>query len=169
MEFFLVFRAQQPARNRHRFRSIQYMHHRTTITRIYFYRRMNSGSCSTTDQQRNFKSLFFHFFGHVHHFIQRRGDQTTQANDIHFVFFGCCQYFFTRNHYPDVNDFEVITSQNDAYNIFSDIMHIPFYGRHQYLSCIFSRIAIFKFFFFKEGHQIRHRFFHYPGRFHYLR
>ena len=102
------------------------------------------------------------------HFIQRRGNQTRQANDVD-IFLACgIQNRLGWHHHPKVNDFKVITLQHHTDDIFTDIMHIALDGGHQDFAVIFASITLFLG-SFDEGHQISHGFFHHTGRLHHLR
>ena len=67
----------------------------------------------------------------MHHFIQTWRNQTRKSNDISTPSLGFIQYFIGGNHHTDVFDFVIITSQNDTYDVFTDIVNIPFHSGHQ--------------------------------------
>ena len=62
------------------------------------------------------------------HFVQTRSNQTRQSNDIDFVLFGLGQDCITINHNPDVVNFEVVASQDNADDVLSNIVNITSNG-----------------------------------------
>src|SRR5690606_7215243 len=129
--------------------------------------------CSA-DQQGEFDSFPFHFFSNVNHLFQRRRNESRKANDVRFVFFSSLQNFFTGNHHPKVNHFEVITTKNNPDNVLSDVVHIPFYCRQNNgaTCCLhgigFSRCQCSGFLCLHEWLKIGHRLFHHASRLHHL-
>ena len=81
----------------------------------------------------------------------------------------------TGNHYTQIHNLIIITSQDHSNNVFSYIMDITFYCCHQYLTRIGSSISndACRFIGFLFGLQIWlqicNRFFHYTCTLHYLR
>ena len=94
------------------------------------HRGVRLGRSRATDHQRQIHFQALHFFCHVHHFIQRRGDQTTQANQVNIFLFGLFQNFCRGHHHAHIDDFEVIALQHHADNVFTNVVHIAFYRGH---------------------------------------
>ena len=103
----------------------------------------------------------------MHHFIQTWRNQTRKSNDISTPSLGFVQYFIGGNHHTDVFDFVIITSQNDTYDVFTDIVYIPFYGGHQDFTLGFC-IGVEGFLGFQIGLQVGYGFFHNPCTLHNL-
>ena len=142
------------------------MDHRSGIHRINFYSSMNSGSSGPTYQQRNFQSLALHFWCHIDHFIQRRSNQSTQSYNINFIFNRFINYLLGIYHHSQINDLIAITSQHDSYDIFTDIMHIPFNCCQQ--NFLQGTVLLT---FFRQWHEwlkIGYSLFHHSGRLHHL-
>ena len=94
---------------------------------------MNLAGCRTSYDQGNLESGPLHFFCHMFHLSQRRGDQSAQSHSIHLMFFGCFDDILTRDHHSQVYNFIMIALKDDTHDILTDIMNISFYCRHQNL------------------------------------
>ncbi len=106
------------------------MNGRTTVFLFNFYRRMNSRGCCTTNQQRQTEAFPFQLGGHVHHFIQTRGNQSGNTDDVGFFITHSLQDFLTRDHDSQVNNAVTVAAQDHPNNIFPDIMYIALGGRN---------------------------------------
>ena len=82
------------------------------------------------------------------------------------MFDGRRNNFFWRNHHTKIYDFVIVASQNHAYNVFTYIVYIAFYGCHQDFSVPLLVANLFGS--FNERKKIRHGFFHNPSRFYHL-
>src|SRR5687768_1536436 len=85
---------------------------------------MHSGGSSATNQERLFHSSPLHFMSYVHHFIQRRCDQTAQPHDINPLLYRGVQYFICRYHYSKINHVITVTAQYNTHDVFSNIVNI---------------------------------------------
>ena len=103
------------------------------------------------------------------HFIQRGRDESAQADDIHILFAGGLQDFFTRNHDPEVNHLVVVAGEHDADNVFADVMDVALDGGHEDFAGVFGGVAAGLFLRLHEGHEIGHGLFHHARGFDDLR
>ena len=122
-----------------------------------------------TNQQRNLKLLPRHLLRHRHHLIQRRRNQPAQANHIHPMRLRLGQNLFAGHHHPKIDHLIPVARQHDPYNIFSNVVHVPFHRRHENFACPLALIPSRLLLLFHKGSQIGHRFFHHSCAFHYLR
>ena len=112
------------------------------------------------DEQWQIHFLTGHLARNMNHFIQRRGNQTGQANHIRSFFLGRFQYLFGRHHHTQVNHIEVIALEHNTHDVLADVVHIAFDGRHDDLARL-HHAAIF--FIFDIGNQMGYRLLHYAG------
>ena len=123
--------------------------------------------CSgSTNHDRNLQADALHFHSHMHHFVQRRSNQTTQTYDIHFFFNGFLNNGFRRYHYSQINDFIVIASHHYRYDILSNVVDITLYRSQQNFSSLLS--TFFATGFYKRL-QNGNSFLHGTGSLHHLR
>ena len=83
------------------------------------------------EQERDGKAFALHFAGDVGHFVKRRGDQSAEADDVDVVLAGSLEDFLAGNHDAEVDDFVVVAGQDDASDVFADVMDVAFDGGHE--------------------------------------
>ena len=142
------------------------MNGRTAVDRLDLQGRMQFRSSSTADQQRRFQSAAFHFLCDINHLIQGRCYQTAESDDVRFLLFGAFQNAGQGHHDAHVNDFVIITSEDDTDNIFADIMDIAFDGSQEYFP--FGTTGGSLFGCFQIGRQVSYGSLHHPGTFDHL-
>src|SRR5690348_17635420 len=79
------------------------------------------------DEQRDFKIFALHFLGDVGHFFERRSDQAAQADHVSVAFAGCGKNFVSGNHHAKVDHFIIVAAEDDADDIFANVVNIAFY------------------------------------------
>ena len=67
----------------------------------------------------------------MHHFVERGRNQPAQPNHIHLVCPGFLQNPVGWYHHPEINHVVIVAGQDDAYNVFADVVHISFHGRQK--------------------------------------
>ena len=102
----------------------------------------------------------------MHHFIERRRDQSTEPDNIDFLFAGGPQYFICWHHHPEVNNVIIVTCQHDTHNVLADVMHISFDGSHQNFPFDTGFTGLFVC--FQVGSEIRHCQLHHPRTLYHL-
>ena len=120
--------------NADRARRIFHIDNRPIVFRLDFHRRVRRRCGCATDQQRQGEILPLHFTGDMHHFIKRRCDQPGEPNNFRTFAARRLQNLLAGHHHAKINDFKVIALQHDANNIFADVVHIAFHGRHDDLA-----------------------------------
>src|SRR2546427_9897681 len=83
------------------------------------------------DQERHRETFTGHLPRHVHHLVQRRRDQTAEADDIHMALAGGFEDLFTRHHHAQVDHLVVVATQDDAHDVLADVVHVPLHRGHQ--------------------------------------
>ena len=159
---------QQRLRHRYRTRRIRHVNHRPFIVGRDFYCGMGAASGCATNQQRYLAlaepRIALHLFSDMRHLFQRRCDQPRQADDVGVFFFRFGEDLSAGHHHTHVHHLEVITLQNNGDNILADVVHITLHRRNDNFSFGLGSLAgtalFFCFFFFDEGHQMRHRLLH---------
>ena len=106
------------------------MHDRTRVMWRDLDGRVCRAGGGPTDEQRLLHTSALHFRGDVHHFIQGRSDQSTEADDVGSFFDGCGEDLVAGNHDAEVGDFKAIAGQDDADDVFANVMHVPLHGGH---------------------------------------
>ena len=112
------------------------------------------------DEQRQLYTLPFHLAGDVHHLVQRWRDESAQADDVHVQFAGGGENFFARHHHAEVNDLVVVAGEDDADDVFADVMHVALDGGHEDFAGVLVGRAAQLLLLLHERHEIRHGFFH---------
>ena len=159
--------AQQLAHHAHHARRVGHVDDRFLVLRGDLDRGVHLRGRGTADQQRNVESFALHLGGDMDHFVERRRDQSAEADDIAVFFLRGAQDFFARHHDPDVDDLVVVALQHHADNVFADVVHVAFDRGHQDAALDLRRAGLFRL--FKKRLEIRHRFFHHARAFHHLR
>ena len=107
------------------------MHDRAGVMLGDFDGRVRGGSGGATDEQRNLESAAFHFFGDMHHLVERWSDQPREADDIRADLDGLVQNFVAVDHHAEVSDLKAVAGKHDADDIFADVVHIAFHGGNE--------------------------------------
>ena len=144
------------------------MHHCLLVGRVDLHGGVDAAGGGAADHQRQIHAQALHFTGHVNHFIQRRRDQTGQADDIHLLCLGRFQNLLAGYHHAHIDHVVAVTLQYHADDILADIVYIAFYRGHQDLAVGLVLGAKLLLFLFHEGEQVGHGLFHHPGGFHHL-
>src|SRR5205807_2275765 len=76
------------------------------------------------------------------------------------------QNFRGRDHHAKIDNFVIITLQDDAHDVLADIVHVAFYCRHHDAAL---RFCASRFLRLHERHQVGDGFFHHPRALHHLR
>ena len=105
----------------HRARGVQDMHDRVLVGRRDLHRRVRAARRRPADEQRQVKIQPLHFRGNVRHFVQARGDEAAQADDVDPVRFRRVENLLARTHDAQVDDLEVVTRQHDADDVLADV------------------------------------------------
>src|ERR1700722_570381 len=128
---------------------------------------MSSAGGCTPDEQRQLETLTLHFAGYMHHLVQRRCDQSTQANQVRLFRLGTFQDLFARDHDPQVDDLIVVAGEHHANDVLADVVNVAFDRcQHDFSLCLdhFAGRRHRYLLRFHERSQVGHRLLHYPGR-----
>ena len=79
----------------------------------------------------------------MHHFIEGRSDQTRKTNNVDVFFFGYLEDLLTWDHDAKIDDLVVVTLQNHANNVLTDIVNVTFYRSQQNLTVGRARLLLF--------------------------
>src|SRR5260370_788271 len=96
------------------------------------------------------------------HFIERRRDEPAEPDYVDRLSLCSLQDLFGGDHYAKIDDFEIITAENDRNNTLSDVVDVTFYRRDQNFSLCPRVWATRTFRFHKRG-QARNGFLHHPS------
>ncbi|RMR97359.1 hypothetical protein ALP75_205063 [Pseudomonas syringae pv. actinidiae] len=110
--------------------------------------------------------LTLHFTGNMHHFVQRRGDQPGQADDVALLVAGDLQDLLGRHHHAQIDDVIAVTAQNHADDVLANVVNVALDRGHEDLALGFGLVTFFQF---DERNKVRDRLFHHPCRLHHLR
>ena len=67
----------------------------------------------------------------MNHLVEGWRDETGEADDVTIFFLRGGEDFFAGNHHAHVDDFVIIAGQNDANDVFADIVDIAFHRGHE--------------------------------------
>ncbi len=155
----------QFARHGYRARGVQHVNNRAGVVRVDLHGGVDARSRGPADEQRHGHSTPFHFLSDTHHLVERRRDQSRQADNVHVMFLGGGQDFVGGYHHAKVDNFIAVAAQYHAHDIFTNVVHIAFDGRHQDFTDCFGFGAFVGFYVRLE---VRHGFFHHPCRLNHL-
>ena len=111
-------------------RSIGNVYAESAITRFNFDGSMFFAGCGSTNESGIF--MFARSISRATVTISSGGsDESRKPDDLGSPFTGFFENGFPGNHNANVFDFEVVAGKYNADNIFSDVMHIAFYGGKQ--------------------------------------
>ncbi|MPL88384.1 hypothetical protein SDC9_34404 [bioreactor metagenome] len=140
------------------------------VARRDLHRRVHLRGGRAADQQRNVEALALEFGRHVHHLVERGGDETREPDRIDLLGLRHLEDLLRRHHHAKVDDLVIVARQDDADDVLADVVHIALHRRHQHLACGLAAGATLRgLFLFHVGQQHRHRLLHHTGRFHHLR
>ena len=128
--------------------------------------RMQFRCSSPTNHHRNIQSSPLKFSHHMHHFFQRRSNQSAQSYDVHLFTDSRFYNLLGRHHYTQVYNFIVVARHNHRHNVLSDVVHITLHRSYQYLS---GTAGTFFLFCLNIRLKNGYRLFHGSRGFHYLR
>ncbi len=158
-------RAEQALGYPHRARRVGDIDHRLRVVLLDLHRSVRLGGGGTTDQERQLEALALHLLSHMHHLVQRRGDETGETDHVGPHFPRRLEDGLAGDHDPEVDDLEVVALQHHPDDVFADVVHIPFHGRQH----DFAVAGATRFLRLDIGLQIGDRPLHHPRRFHHLR
>ena len=120
------------------------------------------------NEQGNVEFQPLHFAGHVGHLVERRCNESAQADEVD-VFLSCgSENLIARHHHAEVDHLVVVTLEHDAYDLLTDVVHIAFDSSQQNLPARSVDLATLGFFPFDIRHQISHRLLHHASALHHL-
>src|SRR6185436_4163469 len=93
---------------------------------------------------------------------------SAETNEVSFFLKGGLKNFIGRHHDAEIDDLVVVTAEDDAHDIFADVMHVTFDGGHDdpALRLVVTCGALLGF---HKREQISHRLFHHAGALDHLR
>src|SRR5216683_603226 len=97
----------------------------------------------------------------MHHFVERRRDQSGQSDEIGALAGRSLQNLLAGGHHPQVHDFKVITLQNHADDVLADVVDVAFDGGDHHLAIGAARSVLL---LLDVRNQRRDRFLHDPRR-----
>ena len=165
----LPIRTDQAPDHRHGAGGVEDVDHRLRIAGRNLHRRVGLAGGRATDQQRQFEAFPFHLFGDVRHFVEGRRDEAAQADDVHLLLARSLENFLTRDHHAEIDDLVIVTAQHHADDVFANVVHVAFDGRHQHFAGVLVLAAGGFLLCFQEGQQISDGFLHHAGGFDDLR
>ena len=142
------------------------------VLRGNFHGGVSAARRRSADEQRQFETLAFHFARDVHHFVERGGDQAAEADHVGLFRFGALENSLARHHHAQIDHVIVVAGQNDAYDIFADVVHVTFHCRQDDFSLRFDNLsgrALRRLLGLHKWGEVSDRFFHHAGRLYDLR
>jgi len=125
----------------------------------------------SADEQRDGEAGARELLGGVDHLIERRRDQTGEADDVHLLLAGDLENLVARHHDAEVDDFVIITGEDDADDVLADVVHVAFDGREEEFSLCTGRLTgrdRAAFFLLHERREVGDGLLHHAGGFHDL-
>ena len=129
-EFFPLI-GEQRSCHWHRARGIEHMDDWAGVERSDFDGGMGGAGGGAAEEQRDAafgEPAFFHFACDVGHFVEGRCDQPAEADHIGADFDGFIEDFVTGDHDAEVGYFVAVAGEDDAYDVFADVVDVTFDG-----------------------------------------
>ena len=101
------------------------------IFRCHLHGGVEWGSGGSADQYRRCHSATFQFSEHLYHFIERRSDESGESYHVGAPFLCFIDDGLWLNHDSEVLDIVAVAEDYYADNVFSYIVYIAFYCRHE--------------------------------------
>mmetsp|Transcript_67957 Transcript_67957/g.148028 ORF Transcript_67957/g.148028 Transcript_67957/m.148028 type:complete len:252 (+) Transcript_67957:1388-2143(+) len=96
-----------------------------------------------TDHERDLETPLFHLLCNKDHFVQRRGDEARQSNDVHVLLLRLIKDVLAWHHDAHVNHPVVVASEHDADNVLANVVHVTLYRSHQHRSVVLRLVGVF--------------------------
>ena len=141
------------------------------VVRGDFYGGVGAAGGCAADEQRKLEALALHLAGDVDHFVERRSDEAAEADDVGALGFGAFENFLAGDHDAEVDHVVVVAGENDADDIFADVVDVAFNSGEDDFALGFDGVARgdeFGLFCLHERSEVRDCFFHYAGGLHDL-
>src|ERR1039457_345647 len=163
--------AEEAGGNWHGAAGIEHVNHRLAVVGRNFYGGMRAAGGRAADEQRQLEPLPLHLAGHVNHLVERGRDKATEADEIGFLCRGALEDFFTGNHHAEVDDLVVPAGQDDADDVFADVVHVALDGGENDFSLRLGDLARGNkrgLLGLHEGREVSHGLLHDAGGFDHL-
>src|SRR5688500_20035364 len=110
------------------------MHHGLAELRGDFHGRMLPTRRGAADQERNSEASTLHLARDEYHFVERRRDKSTQADEIGVLVDSGLKNPVGGHHDAQVDDLITVAAENDADDILADVADVTFHSRHDNLA-----------------------------------
>ena len=158
----LGFAVEQGTDDCHRARCVRHVNRLVVAVMLFdFHRGMGLRCRRAADEQGNVEILSLHFLRHMDHLVERRRNQSAQADHVYLFFAGGLQYPFATDHDTEIDHLVVVAAEHDADDVLADVVYVSFHRGEQdpALAAGFSSFL----FRFHERLQVRHGLFHDAG------
>lgn len=142
------------------------MDHRARVGRSYFYGGVYVRSGRTADQYGNLQPPAFQLFADVDHLLERRGNQSAQADRVGAPSDGFVDDAGTLDHHAQVADRVAVAGHDYRHDVLADVVYVAFHGSHQHLA---SALGVRFGTLLDVGSQYGDGFFHHAGGLDHLR
>ena len=142
------------------------MDHRARVGRSYFYGGVYVRSGRTADQYRNSQPPAFQLFADVDHLLERRGNQSAQADRVGAPGDGFVDDAGTFDHHAQVADRVAVAGHDYRHDVLADVVYVAFHGSHQHLA---GALGVRFGTLLDVGSQYGDGFFHHAGGLDHLR
>lgn len=142
------------------------MDHRARVGRSYFYGGVYVRSGRTADQYGNLQPPAFQLFADVDHLLERRGNQSAQADRVGAPGDGFVDDAGTLDHHAQVADRVAVAGHDYRHDVLADVVYVAFHGSHQHLA---GTLGVRFGTLLDVGSQYGDGFFHHAGGLDHLR
>ena len=133
------------------------------------HRRVLARGRRAADQQRQLEPAPLHLLRHLHHLVERRGDQAGEADRVGALGDGGVEDRVARHHHAEVDHLVVVAAEHDADDVLADVVDVALDRREHDLAL---RAAVAPRALLLGLHvrlQVGDRPLHRPGALHHLR
>ena len=119
----------------------------------------------SADEKRDVDASLSHGFGNLAHLVERRGDESAESHEIHFLLLDGLYYLLGRSHYPQVDYVEVVASQHHRHDVLSYVVNVALHrGNEIFAVALASALPSLLYVWLEDGNGVFHR----ASRLHHL-
>ncbi len=138
----LLFAIEQRRDDAHRARRVEHVHRRLAVTRRDLHRGVLAARRRAADEERKVEVLALHLLGDEAHLLERRGDETGEADDVDVLLLRGLQDRLARNHHAEIDHLVAVAREDHADDVFPDVVHVAFDGGEQDLPVFLLRAVL---------------------------
>ncbi len=110
------------------------MDDRAVVGRRDLHRRVRLARGRAADEQRQLETFALHLARDVHHLVERRRDQSAQADDVDLLLARGVEDLLARHHHAEIDHLVVVAAEHDADDVLADVVHVALDRGHEHFA-----------------------------------